>query len=328
MLLKVVLTGATGFLGYRTLEKLVEAENVASVIATGRNLKVSHQVIHPKVKYILGDLEDETFAMKLTTNADIIINAAALSSPWGKEEEFIRANVNTQKNLLKASIQNAISRFVYISTPGVYFTSKDRLLIKESDPLPDKFINAYARTKRAAEIILEQSGLEYVILRPRALIGRGDTVIMPRLIRAVDEGKLRIIGNGLNRVDMTSVGNVADAILLSMTVDKNGINQTYNISNGDPVLLWDCIEKVLRMVGKEMPSGKISYPLAIAVAQMMEWKSKISNFNEPPLTKYGIGTLGKSFSMDITKARNLLKYEPRVTTMEAMEEFAKWHLQK
>jgi nucleoside-diphosphate-sugar epimerase len=324
--MRVLLTGATGFLGYRMLERLAGTDSIESITAAGRTLKPTHTVIHPKVSYILGNLEDQEYAFKLAKDIDLIINAAALSSPWGKETDFIKANVQTQVNLINAALKFKINRFIYISTPGIYFNSKDRFLIKESDPLPSEFINAYAKTKREAEILLENSIIPYIILRPRALTGRGDTVIMPRLIRAYDEGKLRIIGNGKNRVDLTSVTNVVQAVMLSIKADHNALNQAYNISNGEPVALWECIEYVLSLLGKEMPQKKIPYSVAIVVAQLLELKSKVTNYKEPPLTKYGIGTLARSFTMDITKARELLKYKPEVTTKQAIEEFANWYL--
>lgn len=82
------------------------------------------------------------------------------------------------------------------------------------------------------------------------MIGRGDHIILPRLIKAFDTGRLRIIGNGQNIVDLTSVSNVADAIIQSMTVGQLGLNQVYNISNGDPVFLWPQIAQILKALGK------------------------------------------------------------------------------
>ena len=236
--MNVLLTGATGFLGFRTLEKLVEDSRVSKIVAVGRVIKLTHKVNHSKVEYILGDLIDEAFVNGVVKNMDVIIHAAAMSSPWGRLESFYSANVLVQKNLIHAAKKAGIKRFVYISSPSIYFELKDKLNIKESDPLPKQFINAYAKTKREAEILLQKSGIAYVAIRPRALIGRGDTVIMPRLIRACDEGKLKIMGSGKNIVDLTSVANVADSLLLSVFARDEALNQIYNISNGQPVLLW------------------------------------------------------------------------------------------
>jgi nucleoside-diphosphate-sugar epimerase len=208
---------------------------------------------------------------------------------------------------------------------SLYFELKDKLQIKESDPLPKKLINQYAVTKRLAEIELENSPIPFVILRPRALTGRGDTVIMPRLIRAYDEGKLKVIGDGKNWVDLTAVSNVVDAIILSIKVSGGGINQTYNITNGKPVQLWASIAQLLPLLNRELPKNRIPYLLAINVARVLEFISKATTNKEPALTVYSIGILAKSFTLDISKAKKLLGYNPTIFTDEAITEFAEWY---
>jgi 2-alkyl-3-oxoalkanoate reductase len=324
----ILLTGATGFLGYRTLEKLVDLPEIDLIIANGRTIKQTHFISHEKIKYKLGDLSNLDFVNELVRNVDCIIHAAALSSPWGDYSSFEAANIHSQINLIQTARNNNIRKFIYISTPSLYFDATDRFNIKESDPLPSKFINAYATTKRLAEIELENSSIPYIILRPRALTGRGDTVIMPRLIRAFNEGKLKIIGNGKNSVDLTSVSNVVDAIILSLNSKEEAFNETYNISNGEPVLLWEKIELVLSKMGKTLPTKKIPHRIVHLIASLMEFKSKLTNNQEPPLTKYGVGTLTKSFTMDISKAKKKLGYRPTMSTDDAIDEFVTWYNEK
>ena len=327
--MKILLTGATGFLGFRTLEVLAQMPEVTTIVATGRTLKPTHTVTHDKISYQLGDLTDYRFVQNLVNQVNYIIHAAALSAPWGSFSTFEAANITTQQNLLKAAQQSAvphlIKRIVYISTPSIYYNGQDRLQVNESDPLPYKFVNAYATTKRQAEIMLEQSGIPYVILRPRALIGRGDTVIMPRLLRAYEAGRLKIIGNGQNQVDLTSVANVAQAIVLSLKVNEAGLDQTYNITNGNPVYLWEKIRMVLELMGKQLPPKKVPRWLVAQVAQWMEWKARLTQGPEPTLTKYGVGTLSQSFTLNISKAKKLLGYVPQVSTDEAIREFVVWY---
>ncbi|AUP80983.1 NAD-dependent epimerase/dehydratase family protein [Flavivirga eckloniae] len=323
--MKVLLTGATGFLGWRTLEVLADDPRISTIVATGRTLKNTHQVKHEKVTYILGDLENISFVKELVKDVDYIIHAAALSSPWGKREWFEKANIQTQQNLIKVAQENKIKNFVFISTPSIYFEFKDKFNVKEDDTLPKTLINAYAETKRKAEIVLANSGLTHVILRPRAIIGRGDTVIMPRLIRAFDEGRLKIIGNGKNIADLTSVENVANAILLALVAKDKALNETYNITNDEPVVLWDAITNVLTQLGKKAPEKKLPYKLVKTIATLLELKASLTNKKEPPLTKYGVGTLAKSLTMDISKAKQLLGYNPKVTTQEAINEFVNWY---
>lgn len=323
--MKILLTGATGFLGFRTLEKLVEQEEVTSIIATGRTMKETHQVLHPKVTYVLGDLSDKAFVESITSDVEYVIHAAALSSPWGKYSEFEDANLRSQINLIHSVQRSKLIKYIYISTPSMYFDSNNRTNIRENEALPRKFVNAYAHTKRMAELELVQSGLPYVILRPRALTGRGDTVIMPRIITSFKEGKLKIIGAGKNIVDLTSVANAVDAILLSLKAEGPALNQIYNITNGEPVNLWEKIGFVLQLMDKQLPPKKIPYFIVLTLAQLLEWKSKLTNWKEPVLTKYGVGVLAKTMTMDISKAKTLLGYHPSVSTDEAIKEFVQWY---
>jgi 2-alkyl-3-oxoalkanoate reductase len=323
--MKVLLTGATGFLGYRTLEKLVSLDYITSIVATGRILPEYRKIESNKVIYKLGNLEEKDFVTSLVEGIDIIINTVSLSSPWGKASDFFLANIQTQANLIQASKIYGIKKIIYISSPSVYFDGTNKILLKESDALPAKFINEYAKTKREAEIMLEQSSIPYVILRPRALIGRGDSIIMPRLIKAYDEGKLKIIGKGDNIVDLTSVENVVEAIVLSINAKGLAINQIYNITNDEPVLLWKSIERVLNALEKPLSKSKIPYQIAYYFARFLEMKANLKNNQEPTLTAYSVGTLGLSFTLDITKAKELLGYRPISTTKQSIDEFVKWY---
>ena len=177
-----------------------------------------------------------------------------------------------------------------------------------------------------AECHLKESNLPYIILRPRALIGRGDTVIMPRLIRSSKEGKLKIIGAGNNRVDLTPVANMVEAVKLSIFT-KN-LNETFNISNGEPVNLWESINFILSEIGLPVVRDKIPYSILYIIATIMEYKSRVFNKKEPVLTRYAVGVLAKSFTFDIRKAKELLNFEPKQTTNQALVEFIQWYKSK
>lgn len=322
---RILVTGATGFLGARLVEHLLQNENDIHIIATGRKFSTDNKITNPRLKYLLGDLSDETFVKSLFEHKiNVVINCASLSSPWGSPSAFERANITTQQNLICESTSNSIQRFIYISSPSVYFNFKNAINISEDDSMPSTMVNQYAKTKYRAEALLENSGLKYIILRPRALIGRGDTVIMPRLIRSHKEGKLKIMGDGKNMVDLTSVSNMVEAIRLSMHTTHT--DEAYNISNGEPVNLWDSINEVLEAIGLTPITDKISYPILYSIASLMEFKGRIfKESKEPVLTKYSVGVLAKSFTFDISKARKKLKYKPLQSTSDAIAEFAAWY---
>jgi nucleoside-diphosphate-sugar epimerase len=324
--MKVLLTGATGFLGSRLLETLSRHPGICKLIASGRTIRPTHHVNHPTVSYQLGDLTDPGVAEGLAMQADCIIHAAALSSPWGKHQDFFLANILATRYLVQAAARQGTGRFVFVSSSSVYVDKRDRFNIKESDPLPTRFINSYAATKREAELEVIRSGLPYIILRPRGLIGRGDTVIMPRLIHAFGKGKLRRIGKGDNLVDLTPVENMVSAVEASLFAGSRALNQIYNISNGSPVFLWEAIGQILKLLGHDFDTGKrVPFWVASALARILELKSVVRGGAEPPLTVYSVVTLARSFTMDISRARENLAYEPRVSTAEAMAEFVDWY---
>ena len=323
--MNILLTGSTGFLGFRTLERLVKLNYVDKIIGTGRSLQKSRKISHPKVKYILGDLSDKAFVNTLIKDIDIVINTASLSSPWGSEASFYLANIQTQNNIISSSEITGVKRFIYISSPSIYYNGEDRNMVKENAPLPTKFVNHYSKSKRDAELLLENSKLDYITIRPRALIGRGDSVIMPRLIKAHSDGKLKIIGDGENRVDLTSVENVVESIVLSLMAPNKALNNAYNITDGNPVKLWKSINTVLKGIGKEQIYKTVNFRVAYFAASILELVSRCITKEEPSLTKYSVGILSKTFTLDISKAVELLKYKPVITTEESIEEFINWY---
>lgn len=328
--MRILITGATGFLGSRTLEFFHKKEEFLEIVATGRKFSQHPKLEHPKVHYLLGDLEDLSFVDSLfSKKLDLIINCASLSSPWGSYSEFYSANILSQKNLLQKAKEKGVKKFIYISSPSVYFNYKDQISIEEIDSKPQKAVNHYAKTKLEAEKMLQNSGLNFIILRPRALIGRGDTVIMPRLIRSYKEGRLKIIGKGNNQVDLTSVYNMVNSIYLSAKAKESSWNEDYNISNGKPMSLWVAINSVLEHLGFERIKAKMPYGFLMIIAQIMEWNALfIRKSTEPVLTKYSVGTLAKSFSFSIEKAKKKLGYIPQQSTDEAILEFVEWYKTK
>jgi len=323
--MNILLTGATGFLGFRTLERLVQLSSVRKIVATGRILQKSREILNPKVEYVLGDLKDKLFVSTILKDIDIVINTASLSSPWGSEDDFYLANVLTQKHIITSSENLGVKRFIYISSPSIYYNGEDRIMVKENDPLPTRFVNNYSKTKREAEVLLENSNLNYIIIRPRAIIGRGDTVIMPRLIKAHSDGRLKIIGNGENKVDLTSVNNVVESIILSMNAPDGALNNAYNITDRNPVSLWSSINYVLKGIGKEKVNKTVNFRVAYFAAFLLEFVSRWITKKEPSLTRYSVGVLSKNFTLDVSKAEKLLNYNPVITTEKSIEEFINWY---
>ncbi len=324
----ILITGATGFVGGRMLEAFMQKFDNQQVIGTGRNPKMIAEWKSKGVIIEGGDLSDAIFTKSIFEKYAFktVVHVAAKSSPWGTYDSFYQSNVVATRNLLEAATAKGVSRLIYISTPSIYFNFTDRFNVKEDDPIDYEFVNAYTSTKYEAELLVrkyaKESDLFTVIFRPRAIVGRGDTVIIPRVLNAYDMGKLRIVGDGENVADFTSVSNLCNAALLAMNADERCNGEIFNITDGEPQKLWEFVGFLLEKMNLNTNLKKVPYPLAYGVAFLQEKFNSIFKPDvEPALTRYGIGILKYSLTMDISKAKQLLGYEPVMKPKQSLLEF-------
>ena len=327
---KVLLTGATGFLGGYVIKELLEHEGL-SVIAVGRNEKRGSELesMSGLVCFAKADITDKEQLRSIfaSEKPDYVIHTGALSSAWGKYEDFYNANVLATKNIAELCIEHGIRRMVYISSPSVYTAKRDRLNIKEDDFDPENKLNFYIKTKILSENELhklEEKGLDLVILRPRGLIGPGAPSLMPRLMRANGKIGIPLIRKGRITVDITCVQNVAYACYLAMiTADAKG--GTFNITNGEPSEFGKLLELFCNEAGETAKFLNLPFGLLFAVASVLEFIYKILPTNkEPVLTRYTVCTLSFSQSLDISKAKDILGYSPKISLKEGIREYGKW----
>jgi len=139
------------------------------------------------------------------------------------------------------------------------------------------------------------------------------------------KGRLMVIGDGLNKVDFTSMQNLNDALFSSLLAAGPALGKVYNISNGAPVPLWDVVNFVLRQFGLPPVSKHMPFGLAYAAATLNETVCKLlPGRPEPALFRLGVAVMGRDFSLDISRARQYLDYDPQVPIWTALEEFCTW----
>lgn len=315
--MKAIITGATGGLGRNLLEFLV-LQNW-QVVAFGRDEKIGKSL---GVEFYAFDLSDFEQTKKYFQKADIVFHCAALSSPWGKYEEFYKANVIATKNILKAMELFNIKKIVHVSTPSIYFDFQDRFEIKE-EFIPTKFVNDYAKTKYQAEQLVLNSSVFSVIIRPRAIFGEYDNVLVPRLEKVALKGFLPIIKNKKTIVDVTYVGNVVNALYLASIKDIPS-KSIFNITNDEPMNIQEVFSLLMETIKIKTKFKYISYFALFSIATILEIISKLGFIKEPFLTKYGVGVISKSQTLDISKAKNILGYKPIYTIKEGLQRYAKY----
>jgi nucleoside-diphosphate-sugar epimerase len=323
--MKILVTGGTGFLGQHLAQRLVSEGNDVTVI--GRNARVGSNLIKKGIKFVQGDLADLKTVKEAVSNQEYVIHCGALSSPWGKYADFYAANVTGTQNIITACQESKIKRLVHVSTPSIYVDQRDRLDILESDKLPMQAINDYAHTKRMAEELIDKAfaqGLPVITIRPQGIFGPGDRAILPRLIKIAKKGFMPVIGKGDNLIDLTYVDNVVEALILCLTSPDFTLGKKYNITNGEPVKLYDAIGLVLKSLGINYKEKRIPYRTAYVLASGLEGAARLlAPSKEPPLTRYSVCVLAKSRTLSIDAARKDLGYKPIVGMTEGISRFVK-----
>ena len=327
--MKSLITGATGFLGGALAHRLHSMG--WDVTALGRNASRLDQLESEGMRVLQLDLKDKSAISTACKDQEIVFHCAALPSPWGNFEAFYQANVIGTRNVIRGCEEHKVKRLVHVSTPSLYFGYSSRINVKETDALPEPVSN-YAATKILAEQELDQAfanGLATIAIRPRALFGPGDTVIFPRLIPRLQSGRLPILGDGENIVDLTYIENVVDALLLCAESPANTLGKKYNISNGEPVKIWKLVERICTELNLPTPKRKISYRTANAAASALEFLyTLIPTHPEPPLTRVSVSMMANSTTLDISAAKNELGYQPKVSIDEGFDIFMKWWKQQ
>jgi nucleoside-diphosphate-sugar epimerase len=320
--MKIVVTGATGFLGGAVSRHLVK--NGHSVRAIGRSERAGMALKADGVEFFQADIVNRPALDKIFAGCDLAIHCAALASPFGPYEIFHRANVLGTQNVLDAALTGNVRRIVNISTPSVYFDFKHRVGIKESDPLPSSQVTNYAQTKLIADGILHNaSEIEVISLRPRAIFGPGDTTILGRILAISSNGIMTVIGNGRSLIDMTYIDNVVDAIILAMNAPSSCSGKFFNITNGEPIANIEMLKMLFTCMKRKIRYRHIPYPLAYGIGAASEWIYRILGFDtEPKLTRYAVGLLAYDQTLDISAAKSELGYRPTVNLQNGFERFA------
>lgn len=318
--MKAIITGATGGLGRNLTQYLKELG--WDIVAMGRNSSIGKEL---GVPFVQVELSDRNAIFSAFEKADIVFHCAALSSPWGKYDDFYRSNVLATRYILEAMEHYTIPKIIHVSTPSIYFDFCDQLSVKESY-LPKRFVNHYASTKYAAEQEVLHSTIESVIIRPRGIFGEYDQVLLPRLEKIATKGFLPLIKNKEPIIDITYVQNVVHALHLAATTSLPN-KSIFNITNGEPKTIREIYTLVAQGLKWEVAHKEISYSLLMGIASLLECAAQCSLTKEPLITRYGAGLIATNQTLDISHAKNILGYQPIYSIQEGIARYAAWKRQ-
>lgn len=334
----VFLTGASGFIGGKLAERL---------LADGRHVRVLARRPVPGLErlgatVLTGDLDSLDALRRGCDGAGTVFHVAGRVGVWGPAADFFRVNVDGTRNVIAACRAAGVPRLVHTSSPSVVYDGGDLAGVDESAPLCRSAPCAYPTSKAAAErevAAAHSPTLATVSLRPHLVWGPGDRNVVPRVLALAHKGRLRIIGSGRNKVDVTHIANVVDAHLLAEAALKQGTvlgdgrpagrnpgGRAYFITNGEPVVLWDWVNQLLRGLGRPEIRSRVSLRTVYALGGLLETTWRVLPLQgEPPMTRFVAKEMATDHWFDISAARRDLGYAPRMSmargTAELIEHY-------
>jgi len=308
--MKIAITGINGFVGGSLANYLISKNH--KVIGIGRQSKLA-EFVNSNCNYVYADIANPISNFE----ADIVIHSAALASDTAKYEDLYKNNVIGTQNILNAS--STANIFIQISTSSVYnFNNKP---MNESDAARNySKLSGYGQTKYLAEqkVLSNDFIPNKIILRPRAIYGINDRLILPRLLKLVRGNRLIIPKHITQNISLTHIDNLIAATELCIQKPIN--NKIYNVVDE---LVYSLDEVIIKLLGAvtEKKLKVINIPSRV-------WESLITinqflNFNRD-LSRFGSDQLTKHAILDITAIKNDLNYIAKKNIDNSYDEIANW----
>lgn len=307
---KVFITGTTGFVGANLVRHF--AGEGWEVVANGRSPAPARLLSY--AKYVQADIEGPIPFQR----AGVAIHAAALASDSAGLSALKKANLDGTRHVFEAT--RDCPCFVYISSSSVYDSRK--ALHRENETVERQKLSPYGLSKRMAEDwLLEQdwSGRALYILRPRAVYGPGDRILLPRLAGLVKSGQIIAPGSMAVQSSLTHIDNLCAAVALCAARKDKSV-QVFNIADLPSYEMRSVVQDLMSAIhGKTIPFRAL--PLL-----PLKWLADIS-FSlglASQLTPYALATVSKDCVLDIQCAREALGYQPQRDFWTSLTEIAQW----
>ncbi|MGB7327178.1 MAG: NAD-dependent epimerase/dehydratase family protein [Rubripirellula sp.] len=328
--MRILVTGCGGFLGSEIVRQLIaRGEEVVGI-----SRKDYPDLVRAGMKSVRGDLADADFVRSTIAADDSgrpfdgVVHTAAVAAVWGPWDYFYRNNTLATENVIAACTVAGVERLIFTSSPSVTFAGQHQRGVDESEPYPTKWLCHYPHTKALAEQAVlaadQAGGMRTVSLRPHLIWGENDPHLLPRMLDRARRKRLRIVGDGRNRVDTVHVINAAAAHLdafdaLGRDPDR-AAGRAYFIAQDEPVNCWNWIAEICRIGGVEPPQKRISGPAAYRLGAVLEAAYRaIGKKDEPPMTRFLAAQLACDHYFDISAAKDRLGYRVRIGVDEGLE---------
>lgn len=311
---RVLVTGASGFIGRWIVERF-ESRSIETWGIGQRRLDLKNYR-----SLSLGSKAEKLESL-LSSQAipapDVIVHAAARSSPWGTREQFEKDNVRATQQIVEYISSRPHTRLVFISSSSVLYRAGHQLDLHETTPFPARAVNRYAETKQRCERAVESLGDKAVILRPRAVFGPGDTVLLPRILEAARAGRLPLVRSSTPIIgDLVYIENLVDVI--EQATLRRDVQGVFNVTNHEPVEIREFLCSVFDQLKIPRPKRRVRVGTAMAAATVLEAFHAIFRPSiEPKITRFGVHVFAYSKTFDPERSRATFG-SPRISLQEGL----------
>lgn len=317
---KYFITGGAGFLGINLTRYLLEKGDTVVSYDISKEYDYPEKD-DPRVTAVSGDIRDFEFMKKSMEGCDIVVHTAA-ALPLYKKEDIISTDIDGSRNVLLAAKANGINRVIQISSTAVYGIPDHHPLL-ETDKLDG--VGPYGVAKIEAEKTcaeFRKEGMTVPIIRPKSFIGPERLGVFVLLYDWAQDGRgFPMIGSGNNRYQLLDVYDLCSAIYLCATLDKDIVNDTFNIGAEEFTTMREDYQAVLDKAG----FGKkiIGFPKKPVI-----WALRFLEFlHLSPLYKWVYETAGEESYVSIDKAKKQLGWKPIYSNKDALLRNYEWYIQ-
>ncbi len=306
-----LVTGGAGFIGSNLCEAILNMGyrvRCLDNLSTGKQENVDLFIDNPNYEFIKGDITELDTCMKACGGVDFVLNQAA----WGSVPRSIEmplyyeeVNIRGTLNMMEASRQNGVKKFVYASSSSVY---GDHPILPKTEGQEGNLLSPYALTKRVDEeygkLYCNLYGLDTYGLRYFNVFGKRQdpngayAAVIPKFIKQLlNNERPTINGDGKQSRDFTYIENVIEANIRACAGSHDAAGQAYNIAYGGREYLIDIYYTLAESLGKNI---------------------------EPEFGPDRPGDI-KHSNADISKARNLLGYDPQYSFEDGIKLAINWY---
>jgi len=316
----IITTGGSGFVGKTLLLELIK--NDYKVI----NLINKNPSGVKGVKEIKLENISEKYLSKIINGCNTVIHlAAALGSTKANYNYYYKVNTLFPKNMVKASIENNVNKFIYISSAGVYgkgIKKNKKFLDENIKPTP---IDKYEETKYLGEreVLKYKDRIHTTIIRPGWIYGEGDRRTL-KLFKAVNSGIFFIAGNGNNYQTPVYVKDIVTGIFKTLENKEIDSGEIFNIAGDKPIQTKKMIKLISRTLNKKILPFKIPLIPLKLTANILEFMFSPFNFN-PPLTISSLAFFERNKPLSIEKAKKYLDYYPSTDFEFGIKKTITWY---